>query len=212
MITIETFVVNFFSENTYILFDETKEAVIIDCGCLFPKEQKAVSDYITQHELTLRHNLCTHLHLDHTFGNTFIHATYGLSPEAHVEDVVGLPSLSDQARAFGVPLNIKEVPVEHCLSEGDIITFGNSELKVIAVPGHSPGGVAFYCEKEKFVIVGDSLFAGSIGRTDLWGGDQETLIDAIYTKLFSLPDETVVYNGHGPSTQINYEKLNNPYL
>ena len=183
MITIKSFEVNYFSENTYLLYDDTKEAVLIDCGCLRKEEQKEVSDFIAQNGLTLKRYLCTHLHLDHIFGNEFVHNTYGLSPEAHKADVEGLPSPEEK-----------------------------SELAVLSVPGHSPGGVAFYNKKNGFVIVGDSLFTGSIGRTDLWGGNQDILLAAIKDKLLSLPDETVVYPGHGPETRIIDEKLNNPYL
>ena len=170
MITIKSFEVNYFSENTYLLYDDTKEAVLIDCGCLRKEEQKEVSDFIAQNGLTLKRYLCTHLHLDHIFGNEFVHNTYGLSPEAHKADVEGLPSPEEQAKAFGLPMKAKSVPV------------------------------------------GDSLFAGSIGRTDLWGGNQDILLAAIKDKLLSLPDETVVYPGHGPETRIIDEKLNNPYL
>ena len=178
MITIKSFEVNYFSENTYLLYDDTKEAVLIDCGCLRKEEQKEVSDFIAQNGLTLKRYLCTHLHLDHIFGNEFIHDTYGLSPEAHKADVEGLPSPEEQAKAFGLPMKAKSI----------------------------------YNKKNGFVIVGDSLFAGSIGRTDLWGGNQDILLAAIKDKLLSLPDETVVYPGHGPETRIIDEKLNNPYL
>jgi glyoxylase-like metal-dependent hydrolase (beta-lactamase superfamily II) len=135
-----------------------------------------------------------------------------LSPEAHKADVEGLPSPEEQAKAFGLPMKAKSVPVGKYLVNGEIIKFGKSELAVLSVPGHSPGGVAFYNKKNGFVIVGDSLFAGSIGRTDLWGGNQDILLAAIKDKLLSLPDETVVYPGHGPETRIIDEKLNNPYL
>ena len=212
MITVKAFVVNYFSENTYLVYDETREAILIDCGCVFPEEQKALSNFITETGITLKRYLCTHLHLDHTFGNEFIYNTYSLKPEAHEADVTGLPSLNTQARAFGLLLQFKDIPVEHYLVEGETIPFGHSELKVLAVPGHSPGGLSFYCEKEKFVIVGDSLFAGSVGRTDLWGGSEGILISSVHDKLFSLPNETIVYPGHGPITSIIHEKENNIYL
>lgn len=212
MITIKTFEVNYFSENTYLLYDDTLEAVLIDCGCLSKEEEKELSDFITQNKLKLKHNLCTHMHLDHIFGNEFIYRTYGLKPEAHKADVEKLPSPEKQAEGFGLPVSIKSVPVEKYISGGEIIRFGKSELLVISVPGHSPGSVAFYNKKNGFVIVGDALFAGSIGRTDLWGGNHEVLIAAIQDKLLSLPDETVVYPGHGGDTRVIDEKLNNPYL
>lgn len=212
MITIKSFEVNYFSENTYLLYDETKEAVLIDCGCLRKEEQKELGDFIAENELTLRRYLCTHLHLDHIFGSEFVFDTYGLSPEAHKADVEGLPTPDEQAKLFGLPMRMRNIPVKKYLVNGEIITFGKSELTVLSVPGHSPGGVAFYNKKNGFVIVGDSLFAGSIGRTDLWGGNQEVLIAAIHDKLLALPDDTVVYPGHGPETRIIDEKLNNIYL
>ena len=212
MISIKSFEVNYFSENTYLLYDETKEAVLIDCGCLRMEEQIELSDFITANGLTLKRYLCTHLHLDHVIGNEFVFKTYGLSPEAHKAYEEKLPSPAEQARSFGVPIKIKEVPVQHYLVNGERIKFGNSELEVLTVPGHSPGGLAFYNAKNGFVIVGDSIFAGSIGRTDLWGGNQDVLLAALQNKILSLPDETIIYPGHGPETRIIDEKLENPYL
>ena len=212
MISIKSFEVNYFSENTYLLYDETKEAVLIDCGCLRMEEQVELSDFITANGLTLKRYLCTHLHLDHVFGNEFVLKTYGLSPEAHKADEEKLPSPAEQARAFGVPIKIKEVPVQHYLVNGERIKFGNSELEVLTVPCHSPGGLAFYNAKNGFVIVGDSICAGSIGRTDLWGGNQDVLLAALQNKILSLPDETIIYPGHGPETRVIDEKLENPYL
>lgn len=212
MITIQAFQFNYFQENTFVLHDDTKEAVIIDCGCCRKEEEKLLSDYITENKLTVKHLLCTHLHLDHIFGNPFANQTYGLKPEAHKADVEQLPSPEAQAKQFGVPGKMVNIPVEKYLVGNEVVKFGHSELLVLTVPGHSPGSVAFYNKKNGFVIVGDALFAGSIGRTDLWGGNQEVLIAAINDKLLSLPDETVVYPGHGPETRIIDEKLNNPYL
>lgn len=212
MITIKTFEFNYFQENTFVLYDDTREAVIIDCGCCRKEEEKEVTDFISDNQLTVKHLLCTHLHLDHVFGNSFVYKTYGLKPEAHKLDVEILPSPDQQAELFGLRKQVENVPVEKYLVGKEIIHFGQSELEVITVPGHSPGSVAFYNKKNGFVIVGDALFAGSIGRTDLWGGNQEILIAAIKDKLLSLPDETVVYPGHGPETRIIDEKLNNPYL
>lgn len=212
MITVKPFEVNYFSENTYLLYDETGEAVLIDCGCLRPTEKQEVMDFIAENKLTLKRYLCTHLHLDHIFGNSFVYQTYGLKPEAHKADVESLPSPSEQAKLFGLPGRYEEVPVEKYLIGNEIIRFGHSELRVISVPGHSPGSVAFYNDKNGFVIVGDALFAGSIGRTDLWGGNQDILVAAIKNKLLTLPDETIVYPGHGPETTVISEKQNNPYL
>lgn len=212
MITIKAFEFNYFQENTFVLYDDTGEAVIIDCGCCRKEEEQELVDFITENKLKVKHLLCTHLHLDHVFGNAFVHKTYGLKPEANKLDVEILPSPEKQAELFGLRKHVENVPVEKYIVGNEIIKFGNSELQVITVPGHSPGSVAFYNKKNGFIIVGDALFAGSIGRTDLWGGNQEILIAAIKDKLLSLPDETVVYPGHGPETRIIDEKLNNPYL
>ncbi|MCF2657916.1 MAG: MBL fold metallo-hydrolase [Parabacteroides sp.] len=212
MTTVQSFEVNYFSENTYIVYDETKEGVIIDCGCMNKEEQQLISRFVSEQQLTLKRYLCTHLHLDHIFGNQFVWKQYGLKPEASKADVEGLPSPIDQAKAFRLPLAIQEVAVEHFLAGGQIVQFGKTQLEVISVPGHSPGGLAFYNRKNGFVIVGDSLFAGSIGRTDLWGGSQELLQAALRDRILSLPDETIVYPGHGPETRVIDEKFSNPYL
>ena len=212
MTTVQSFEVNYFSEYTYIVYDETKEGVIIDCGCMNKEEQQLISRFVSEQQLTLKRYLCTHLHLDHIFGNQFVWKQYGLKPEASKADVEGLPSPIDQAKAFRLPLAIQEVAVEHFLAGGQIVQFGKTQLEVISVPGHSPGGLAFYNRKNGFVIVGDSLFAGSIGRTDLWGGSQELLQAALRDRILSLPDETIVYPGHGPETRVIDEKFSNPYL
>ena len=212
MITIKSFEFNYFQENTFLLYDDTREAVLIDCGCCRKEEEKELTDFILENKLTLKHLLCTHLHVDHVFGNGFIYKTYGLKPEANKQDVEKLPSPDEQAKLFGLRQHVENVPVEKYIVGGEIIKFGTSELQVLTVPGHSPGSVAFYNKKNGFAIAGDALFAGSIGRTDLWGGNQEVLVAAIHDKLLSLPDETVIYPGHGPETRVIDEKFNNPYL
>lgn len=212
MITIKSFEFNYFQENTFLLYDDTREAVLIDCGCCRKEEEKELTDFILENKLTLKHLLCTHLHVDHVFGNGFIYKTYGLKPEANKQDVEKLPSPDEQAKLFGLRQHVENVPVEKYIVGGEIIKFGTSELQVLTVPGHSPGSIAFYNKKNSFAIVGDALFAGSIGRTDLWGGNQEVLVAAIHDKLLSLPDETVIYPGHGPETRVIDEKFNNPYL
>ena len=212
MITIKSFEFNYFQENTFLLYDDTREAVLIDCGCCRKEEEKELTDFILENKLTLKHLLCTHLHVDHVFGNGFIYKTYGLKPEANKQDVEKLPSPDEQAKLFGLRQHVENVPVEKYIVGGEIIKFGTSELQVLTVPGHSPGSIPFYNKKNGFAIVGDALFAGSIGRTDLWGGNQEVLVAAIHDKLLSLPDETVIYPGHGPETRVIDEKFNNPYL
>jgi len=210
--TIKQFTFNPFQENTYIVYDETTEAVIIDAGCIFDAEKQALKQFITDNQLTIKHVLNTHLHLDHQFGNKFLYDTYGLKPEAHKEDEFLLENVVAQAKSFGFPINEEAQELGDYIVENQEIIFGNSTLKAIHVPGHSPGSLALYCEKENLVFVGDVLFLGSIGRTDLAKGDYSTLILSITKKLLPLPDSTVVYSGHGPATTIGYEKLNNPYL
>lgn len=210
--TIKQFTFNPFQENTYIVYDETNEAVIIDAGCIFDAEKQALKQFITDNLLTVKHVLNTHLHLDHQFGNKFLHDTYGLKPKAHKEDEFLLENVVAQAKSFGFPINEEAQELGNYIVENQEVLFGNSTLKAIHVPGHSPGSVAFYCEKENLVFVGDVLFSGSIGRTDLVKGDYATLILSITKKLLPLPDSTVVYSGHGPATTIGYEKQNNPYL
>ena len=212
MIQIKTFTVNSFGENCYLLYDDTKEAVIIDCGCSSPVEENEISAFITSHQLILKHHLCTHIHVDHLFGAPFIYKKYGLLPEADAKDIQQMPSIQQQAMLFGLPRISEDISFGCELHAGDCVKFGHSELHVLEVPGHSPGSVAFYNQKNGFAIVGDALFAGSIGRTDLWGGNQEVLVAAIRDKLLSLPDETIIYPGHGPETRVIDEKFNNPYL
>lgn len=212
MIQLKSFMVNCFGENCYLLSDETKEAVIIDCGTSTPGEEQKISSFIADRQLVLKHHLCTHVHGDHLLGAHFIYTKYGLLPEAGAADIEQMPGICEQARLFGLPVPPEDLPFGRSLQDGDRITFGHSELQVLAVPGHSPGSMAFYSPTDKFVIVGDALFAGSIGRSDFWGGCQEQLITAIEEQLMTLPDETKVYPGHGPSTTIAYEKLHNPYI
>lgn len=212
MITIQSFCTNYFSENTYILYDDSREAVIIDCGCVHKEEKEAIKDFITDNKLTLKRHLCTHLHLDHTLGSKFIYETYGLKPEAHKADIEALPNMEQQARLFNLPIVIDNIPIGKQIVGGEKITFGHSELIALLVPGHSPGSLAFYNPKNGYVFTGDALFAGSIGRTDLWGGNMDVLLAAINDKLLTLPEETIVYPGHGPQTNIFTEKMNNPFL
>jgi glyoxylase-like metal-dependent hydrolase (beta-lactamase superfamily II) len=212
MITIKSFEFNYFAVNTYLLHDETREAVLIDCGCFRREEEQELNNYITINKLTLKHLLCTHLHLDHVFGNGFIFRTYGLKPQAHKADAKQLPSPQEQAKRFGIQDKIQNVPIGRYIVGNDVITFGNSELQVRSVPGHSPGGLIFYSEKDGFAIVGDSIFSRSVGRTDLWKGDHDVLIAAIKDKILSLPTETILYPGHGPATSVIEENLDNPFL
>jgi glyoxylase-like metal-dependent hydrolase (beta-lactamase superfamily II) len=212
MITVKAFEFNYFSVNTYLLHDETREAVLIDCGCFRKEEELELSNYVIANRLTLKRLLCTHLHLDHVFGNGFASRTYGLKPEAHKADAETLPSPQEQARLFGIQDKIQNVPVKKYIVGNEAISFGNSELIALLVPGHSPGSLIFYNKKDGFAIVGDAIFNGSIGRTDLWGGNHDVLVAAIKDKILSLPDETILYPGHGQATNVIAESLNNPFL
>lgn len=212
MITIKSFEFNYFQENTFLLYDDTREAVLIDCGCCRKEEEKELTDFILENKLTLKHLLCTHLHVDHVFGNGFIYKTYGLKTRSEQAGCRETTLSGRTGQVVRTPSACRERPVEKYIVGGEIIKFGTSELQVLTVPGHSPGSIAFYNKKNGFAIVGDALFAGSIGRTDLWGGNQEVLVAAIHDKLLSLPDETVIYPGHGAETRVIDEKFNNPYL
>ena len=210
--TIKTFTFNPFQENTYLLFDETKEAVLIDAGCITETEKLTLKRFIDENGLTLKRLINTHLHLDHQFGNKFVADTFGLLPEANQQDEFLLANVVAQARSFGFSVEEEAQALGAYINEGDEIKFGNCSLKAIHVPGHSPGSLAFYSEKEGVVFAGDVLFRNSIGRTDLPYGDYATLILSITKKLLPLPDSTVVYCGHGPSTTIGSEKSSNLYL
>jgi len=210
--TIKTFQFNPFQENTYLIHDEANEAVVIDAGCLNEGEKRLMIQYLNDNKLILKRIINTHLHLDHQFGNKFLFDTFGIAPEACVEDEFLLLTVAEQARSFGFPLQEEAQPSGGYITDNQEIKFGNTSLKALHVPGHSPGSMAFYAEKEGVLFSGHVLFQGSIGRTDFAGGDHLTLIKSITNKLFQLPDSTVVYSGHGPSTTIGYEKKNNPYL
>ncbi len=211
MITIKSFTFNSFQENTFILFDDTNECVIIDPGCNERDEEKQLVDFIKQHDLTPKILLNTHCHIDHIMGNRFVVDTYDIPLLFNkIENVV-----MEAAMAYAMACNIDYTPSPAAtgfLTEADVVKFGESELSIVFVPGHSPGHIAFICEKEKFVIGGDVLFQGGIGRTDLPGGNFAALINSIKTNLFTLGDDFQVYPGHGPSTNIAFEKANNPFL
>ncbi|HEY5590378.1 MAG TPA: MBL fold metallo-hydrolase [Paludibacter sp.] len=210
--TIKTFIFNPFQENTYLVYDETNEAVIIDAGCLQNAEKQSIKKFLDDNKLILKRVINTHLHLDHQFGNKFIYNSYGIKPEASIEDEFLLDNVIAQARSFGLPIEEDAQDLGGYITENQGIKFGNSTLVSIHVPGHSPGSMAFYSEKDGVIFSGDVLFQGSIGRTDLPQGDYATLILSITKKLLPLPDSTIVYCGHGPSTTIGFEKKNNPYL
>jgi hydroxyacylglutathione hydrolase len=211
MFTVTSFVFSPIAENTYVLNNEAGDCIIIDPGCYFGNERRELSDYFSANSLAPKYLLNTHCHLDHVFGNKFIHDTYRLELYVHTNEQVVLENAGLAGLRWNMPFDNYKGPL-HFLREDDIIRLGKDELKVLFAPGHSPGHICFYCEKQHFIIGGDVLFKMSIGRTDLPGGDFKTLIASIRNKLFVLPDETIVYSGHGDPTSIGFEKINNPFL
>ena len=213
MLKVHTLTFNMFGVNTYIISDDqTKECVIVDPGMMSKSEENRLSDFLEANNLQPRHLINTHLHIDHVAGNSYVSNKYGLQLKASLDDEFLGERISNQAQMFGLPINVNNVKIDLPLSENDTIKIGDSEVKIICVPGHSPGSVVLHAPKERFIISGDALFQGSIGRTDLPGGDYATLIANIKNKLLSLPDDTIVYPGHGPSTTIKNEKNYNPFL
>jgi len=210
MLKVKVFVFNPVMENTYLLYDETKEAAIIDCGASDGNEQKQLANFIKDNDLKLKRLLNTHLHFDHVLGNGFIHETYGLNPEYHKteEAVFGLKKLN----ALFAPVKFKQIEAGHYIEHEEEIVFGNTKLKALFTPGHTMGGLSYYSEKDGCVFTGDTLFQHDIGRTDLPGGNHRELIESINNQLFTLPDSTVVYPGHEEPTTIEEEKLNNPHF
>ncbi|WP_347159642.1 MBL fold metallo-hydrolase [Pontibacter chitinilyticus] len=202
---------NAFQENTYLLHDDTRECVVIDPGCYTSEERQQLKKYVEDNNLNVVRLLNTHCHIDHVLGNQFVASTYNIGLEIHQQDEQVLRAVPTYAGAYGFPQYSEQLP-EKYLQEGDVVQFGNTQLQVLLTPGHAPGHVVFYNEPEKIIIGGDVLFRQSIGRTDLPGGDFDTLIQSIKTKLFTLPDEVTVYPGHGPETTIGYEKQHNPFL
>ncbi|TAH44138.1 MAG: MBL fold metallo-hydrolase [Bacteroidetes bacterium] len=211
MIKVESFAFNPFEENTYILSDESSEAVIIDPGCFDSEEKKILSDYIEKNKLKPVKLLLTHAHIDHILGNNYVSARYGIKVEMHAADVDLLLSAPVYGQVWGIQAEPSPEP-SVLLNEGDTVKFGNSVLRVLFTPGHSQGSISFYSETDRFAIVGDVLFHRSIGRTDLPGGNHAELIKSIKDKLLQLGDDVKVFSGHGPETSIGAEKKFNPFL
>lgn len=208
---IASFPFNPFQENMYVIYDETKECIIIDPGCYSEDDRKILSKFIEDNNLKPVRLINTHCHLDHICGNSFVAKKYNLKLEANKEELPILEHAPKSAEMYGFPMD-KSPEIELFLDENDTIKFGKSELKILFTPGHSPGSLSFYSKKDSFVIAGDVLFKQGIGRTDLPLGDYDTLINSIKKELFTLPKETAVYCGHGPSTSIGYEIKNNPFF
>ena len=209
------FVVNPFGVNAFVLSNDAGEAILIDPSVSREAERKALADYISSNNLKVARLLNTHLHLDHVLGNAFVERIYGVKPEAHEEDAFLLDLQEEQSQMFGLPVEETSPALGDYLAEGDVVEIPGISLKVLHIAGHSPGGLAFYCENPgevngkkapPLLFSGDILFAGSMGRSDLFGGDEEALVSGIKSKLMTLPAETLVFPGHGPSTTIGDER------
>jgi hydroxyacylglutathione hydrolase len=211
MITVASFTLNPVQENTYILYNEHREAFIIDPGCYFTAEEEELLKFLSEHQLKPVKLINTHCHLDHVFGNNWAHKTFGLELHLHPleEKLLGFAPASGQM--WGLNFQNYSGPL-HFINDGDILELGDDKLEVILTPGHSPGSLCFYSGEQHFIIGGDVLFYESIGRTDLPGGDHATLLKSIRERLFVLPGDTEVFPGHGPSTTIGHEKEHNPFL
>lgn len=216
MIKIKNFVFNPFGVNTYVISDtDTGEAIVVDPGMINSREHTSLDNYIAENGLKIQQIVNTHLHLDHCFGDNYVRDKYGVKVAANVNDAPLGSGIAQQARSFGMCIpegQDFDVSIDVPLNEGDVINIGPYKLHVIEIPGHSAGSIALYCPEGKFVIVGDALFRGAVGRTDLPGGDFNTLASSIRNKLYTLPDDTKVLAGHDMPTDIGTEKKNNPYV
>ncbi len=211
MIIVKKFVFNTFMVNSYLLCDETGEAVLIDAACYGGDEEDQLREWLTVHNLKLVRNLNTHCHIDHILGNGFIAREFGVGPEYHAGSLPLFHTAREIGYSFG--FEISEIPAPaRMLSDGETIRWGHSSLEVLFTPGHAAGSVCFYNREQGFVITGDVLFKDTIGRTDLPTGAFDQLMNSIRNRLFMLPPETVVHPGHGPETTIGYEMANNPFI
>ena len=213
MITVKRFTCNMLAENCYVVSDESHEAVIIDCGVMYQEEGIAITQYIRDNGLQPVHLLCTHGHFDHCMGNGLIYREFGLKPETHIGDQFLMETMQQQTTdILGVALPMEVPPVGRYLTDKDTITFGSHTLRILHTPGHTPGGVTYYCKEEGTAFSGDTLFRMSIGRTDFDGGSYEQIVHSLREVLAVLPPDTKVYPGHGPETTIADEIRYNPYM
>lgn len=210
MIQIETFTFNPFSENTYLVYDETGEGVVIDPGCYDKAEKDELSQFIERKNITIKYLLNTHCHIDHVLGNNFVKEKYQVPLLLHKKDEPVLRSVKAYAPSYGFNMYQETLPDKY-LDEGDTVSFGKITFDVLFLPGHAPGHIGFYHKESGSLFSGDVLFEQSIGRTDLPGGDFNTLIKSIHQKIFTLPDHVVVYPGHGNPTTVKEEKISNPF-
>lgn len=211
MLTVQIFTFSPIQENTYVIYNELGDCIIFDPGCYDDQEKQALADFISGNGLRPVQLVNTHGHLDHIFGNRFVCETYDLVPCFHPKEEEMFKLAPSSGLMYGLPFEMYTGPVTH-LKEGDQITLGTEVFEILFTPGHSPGSLSFYSAAHHFVISGDTLFKGSIGRTDLPGGQYDQLIQSIQTQLLTLPDETLVYSGHGPVTTIGAERKTNPFL
>lgn len=209
---IKSFAFNPFQENTYVVYDETKECIIIDPGCYTEAERTELRRFITSEGLNPVKLINTHCHIDHVLGNKYVSELWNLELYMHKEDLPLLENAGNIGKMYGFEDYEGSPYPKHFLAQNDTLIFGESSFKILFTPGHAPGHICLYSKENDLVIAGDVLFQGSIGRTDLPGGDHNTLINSIKTQLFPLPNGTIVYCGHGPSTNIGYEKEHNPFL
>lgn len=210
MLKLHCFVFNPFQENTYILYDDTGECMVVDPGCFDASEKKELQEFISTNNLTVKLLVNTHCHIDHVLGNAFVKDIFGVDLLVPKGEEPGLKAVSVYAPNYGL-FHYEEAKPDGYLYEGDVLSFGNQKLKIISAPGHSPDHMVFYHEESAILIGGDVLFYNSIGRTDLPGGNHDVLIRSIHHKLFVLPDDVKVYPGHGPETTIGFEKRTNPF-
>ena len=208
---VKTFTFNAFMENTYLLYDETREAIVIDAGMNSSVENQIFKDFIKENGLTLKYHLLTHAHVDHVLGSEFLVKEYQIYPMMHREGMQILDTMEHFVSVYGLNPTKMILPKVY-LSENEPFQFGNSELSILHTPGHASGSLCFVNKESKFVITGDVLFKESIGRTDLPTGNLEVLMQSIKEKLFALDDDFIVYPGHGGFTSIGYEKSHNPFL
>ncbi len=211
MLQLKSFVFSPIQENTYILYNEFNECIIIDPGCYFDEENETLSAFIDQRKLIPTLLLNTHCHLDHIFGNKYVAEKYNLVLHIHEAEKKMLDLAPASGLMYNMPFDNYAGEIMY-LKEGEKVKLGSDELDIILTPGHSPGSLSFYCAEDRFVISGDALFHQSIGRTDLPYGDHQTLLKSIREKLLVLPDDTKVFSGHGEETTIGFEKKNNPFL
>ncbi len=205
--------VNPFGENMYILWDESShEAVVVDPGMMRDGEREMVTKFIKDNNLNVKHILLTHLHVDHITGARWLADKTGADVCGSALDNPLGQELPDQVAHFRINIEVDSLTVDRNLADGDTLQLGDETIQVLHVPGHSPGGLAFYLPQSALLISGDTIFNGSVGRTDLWGGDMAQLLNSIREKIFPLPDETVIASGHGPTTTVADEKRFNPFL